>query len=57
MHVSKIVMKREVVGIVKLVIQPLLKSEVNNMEQKQMELFSLQFQINQMNIIVHFMRI
>ncbi len=28
-------MKREVVGIVKLVIEPLLKSEVNNMEQKQ----------------------
>lgn len=28
------VMKREVVGIVKLVIQALLKSEVNNMAQK-----------------------
>ena len=38
MHVLKIVMKREmnwaIVGLLKTVIQSLLKSEVNNMEQK-----------------------
>ena len=38
MHVLKIVMKREmnwgIVGVLKTVIQSLLKSEVNNMEQK-----------------------